>query len=287
MTETSDEDPLYLSFGTADGSEHTIRVTAAGPGLRLAVGSLNERSSIWRVTALRNDVYITAAGLGQRIKLSLHESGVWRQAYLTEQLAIEAGAVGKPEFNNDPRVMDRWEEPEGDNGWMHALTVWVPHGHLTPLPDERENAKKPITFLPAPDPEHEVGLHFVIVRPDEGEIDPKGMGLVDGFRLPNKRALMVLTSTRAVHESRAQWMEDMSVAALAVMQGNHIRHFGDPLRVGLFMTGEDGNRSVLDLRAPSKAVLDRVNRTGLTVSTTYRPPEGEAGEGGTGGSTGS
>lgn len=133
------EEPLYLTLGAADGSERDLVVPPVGGGLRLSVGSVSRRSSIWRVTAYRNDVYITAGGLGQSMKLSLHESGVWRIAYLSEEHAERVGATGKPEFNHDPRVVDRWEEPEGASGWMHALTVWVPHGHLTPLPDEVES----------------------------------------------------------------------------------------------------------------------------------------------------
>ena len=151
-----------------------LSVLPPGDGWRLAVGSLNGRSSIWRVTAYRNDIYITAGGLGQSIKLSLHESGVWRRAYLSEEHAARAGATGMPEFNNDPRVVDRWEEPEGAAGWMHALTVWVPHGHLTPLPDEVENPKKPITWLAEPDKGQMVGMHFAVVRPDEGVFDTAG-----------------------------------------------------------------------------------------------------------------
>lgn len=267
MTES---EPLYLSIGLPDGTERRANLDPSRDGLRLAVGSLNRRSSVWRVTARRNDIYVTANGLGHSQKLSLHESGVWRMAYHDEELAARHGATGKPEFNNDPRVVDRWEQPEASAGWMHAFTVWVPHGHLTPLPDEVENPKKPIIWLTEPDENEAVGIHFAVARPDEGTFNPQKMIPVAGFRLPNKRALIVLTSRRMNEPGRGQWLRDMAVAALVGRQGNHVTHFGDPLRVGLF--ARDGeNRGVWDLRAPQREDLERVNREGLTVSTTFTP----------------
>jgi hypothetical protein len=60
-----DSEPLYLSVSVPDGAERRLNVAPSGDGLRLAVGSLNRRSSVWRVTANRNDVYITAVGLDE------------------------------------------------------------------------------------------------------------------------------------------------------------------------------------------------------------------------------
>jgi hypothetical protein len=270
-----DPEPLYLSYGLPDGTEHRVSLDPPRDGLRLAVGSLNRRSSIWRAYATRNDVYITAMGLNQSQKLSLHESGTWRMAYLDEGVAERLGATGKPEFNHDPRVIDRWEAPEGAAGWMHAFTVWVPHGHLTPLPDEVDNLKKSIIWLPEPGEGEAVGIHFAVVRPDEGTFDPTKMIPMAGFRLPNQRALIVLTSRRTHEPGRAQWLRDMAVAGLVLKQGNHVTHFGDPLRIGLFAR-DDENRGVWDLRAPQLKDLERVNREGLTVSKAFTPiPSGK------------
>lgn len=266
MTES---EPLYLSFGLPGGTEHRVSLDPPRDGFRLAVGSLNRRSSIWRVWAAGNEVYITVVGLNKTQKLSLHKSGTWRMAYL-EGVAERLGATGKPEFNHDPRVIDRWEAPEGAAGWMHAFTVWVPHGHLTPLPDEVEDPKKPIIWLPEPDEGEAVGMHFAVVRPDEGTFDPAKMTPVAGFRLPNQRALIVLISSRTNEPGRDQWLRDMAVYGLVLKQGNHVTHFGDPLRIGLFARDNE-NRGVWDLRAPQREDLERVNREGLTVNKTFTP----------------
>lgn len=68
----------------------------------------------------------------------------------------------------------------------------------------------------------------------------------------------------------------MAIAALILKQGNHITHFGDPLRVGLFTRDDNGNRAVLDLRAPQQEDLERTNREGLTVNMTYAPPPNDS-----------
>lgn len=89
----TESEPLYLSFGLPDGTEHRTSLEPTRDGLRLAVGSLNRRSSIWRVWAAGNEVYITVMGLNKTQKLSLHKSGTWRMAYL-EGVAERLGATG-------------------------------------------------------------------------------------------------------------------------------------------------------------------------------------------------
>jgi len=262
-------DSPYLTIGLPDGTESRVDLDPPRDGFRLAVGSLNRRSSIWRAWAAGNEVYITVMGLNKTQKLSLHKSGIWRIAYL-EGVAERLDATGKPEFNHDPRVIDRWEAPEGAAGWMHAFTVWVPHGHMTPLLDEVDNPKKPIIWLPEPDEGEAVGIHFAVVRPEEGTFDPAKMIPVAGFSLPNQQALVVLTSRRTHEPGRDQWLRDMAVAGLVLKQGNHVTHFGDPLRVGLFVR-DDHDRGVWDLRAPQREDLERVNREGLTVSKRFTP----------------
>ncbi len=58
--------------------------------------------------------------------------------------------------------------------------------------------------------------------------------------------------------------------ALLLKQGNHVAHFGDPLRVGLFAR-DDENPGVWGLRAPQREDLERVNREGLTLNKTFTP----------------
>jgi hypothetical protein len=113
-------------------------------------------------------------------------------------------------------------------------------------------------------------MHFAVVRLDEGTFGLAKMIPVAGFRLPNQRALIVLTSSRTNEPGRDQWLRDMAVYGLVLKQGNHVTHFGDPLRIGLFAR-DDEDRGVWDLRAPQREDQERVNREGLTVNKTFTP----------------
>lgn len=263
----------YLTITHPHGTRELVVIAEPGKGMRLAVGSPDRRSSTWRAGANRNDVYITAAGLGQSVKFSLHESGIWRLAFVTEELALNEGALGLPEFNNDPRVLDRWEEPAGNNGWMQALTVWVPHDSVTPLKGAGTSAKKPVTWLRMPAEGEEVGIHFVVVRPHEGILDAPPTRFLGGFRLPNGRAFLALSSTRRLEPSRARWYRDVATHGLISEQeqGRHLDSFGEAFRLGLFGR-ERGVRTVTEIRGPEQDEVERFIREGRTVDMSYTAP---------------
>ena len=151
-----DRRETYLTIGFDDGTETTITLCPPGDGDRVAVGTATNSSSIWRMFTSRSkkggsDVFITAAALGTAQKISLHESGVWRTAFHTEELAAKYGHTGTPEHGGDPRVLDRWQRPEGEGGWTRGFSVFVPCGHLAPA-TEPEDPKKPVTWLTEPQP---------------------------------------------------------------------------------------------------------------------------------------
>lgn len=271
--DASEVQPTFLTYGLEDGTEHTVPVATVKDGLRVAIGGVNRRSSVWRATTWKDEVYLTAGGLGQALKFSLHSSGIWRLAYLSAEHAERYGATGLPEYSNDPRLLDRWEAPEPDNGWMHALTVIVPHGHLSDMPEEVENPKKPILLLPEADPGELVALHFAVVRPDEGTITTQGMGLVAAFQLNKTRALVVLASRRAVSEHEQKWFDDIAIAAAAKAAENGIEAFDDPMRIGLFQQADNGNRRVMDLRMPTRERVEAAAKNGLKVNLRYQPPD--------------
>lgn len=76
MSDKPNSEPLYLSLGLADGTEHRLAITPPRDGQRLAGGCLDRHSSIWPASARRNDLCSTAAGLDLSMKLPIHESGV-------------------------------------------------------------------------------------------------------------------------------------------------------------------------------------------------------------------
>jgi hypothetical protein len=82
-------------------------------------------------------VYIAARTLGGILKVSLHESGVWRFAFTEEHWEGQA-ATG-----SEDRVIERWNRPPPIIGITSAFMVVVPTSEIDlPWHQLPERAKK-------------------------------------------------------------------------------------------------------------------------------------------------
>jgi hypothetical protein len=124
------------------------------------------------------------------------------------------------------------------------VTVWVPYGHLVPSNDP-EDPKKPVTWLPEPQPGEMVGMHFAIVRPDDGALNMPGHLPVCGFRLPNGDAAVVVYTRSPVNEQALSEHERKAAESALAAIGPPPHE--DSLRVGVFGHAADGHRFVWDL----------------------------------------
>jgi hypothetical protein len=107
--------------------------------LRFAVGSREDvRSSVWRLWAKGNDLYLAARSLAGTSKISFHQSGLNRFA---------------PNSNTPRPSLVSWSRPpEIFPGWTVIFAILVPpHTTLDPLRDVlRDN--KPVHFIDPPEP---------------------------------------------------------------------------------------------------------------------------------------
>jgi hypothetical protein len=88
-------------------------------------------STVFRVWVQRSDVYIAARSIAGTMKVSLHESGVWRMAFTTQH--VEQGSTFVAPTAD--RLMERWQRPpEYEPGWTAAFEIIVPHSELGPAP---------------------------------------------------------------------------------------------------------------------------------------------------------
>lgn len=103
------------------------------------------RSSEWVVVASGGDVYVTGAGLGSTIKVSLHESGQWQSAFVREFFDR------KPDWlEAQTRAMSRWLRPPplGANVAL-AFRLLVPVSELDTWEDSR--AASDVRWVAPPD----------------------------------------------------------------------------------------------------------------------------------------
>jgi uncharacterized protein YfaT (DUF1175 family) len=84
----------------------------------------------------QNDVYIAARVAASEMKVSLHGSGVWRDAFTEKHLARENALID----SSRDRAVDRWSRPpEFAPGWTRAFAIIVPSSEV--VPSEVEIAK--------------------------------------------------------------------------------------------------------------------------------------------------
>lgn len=90
------------------------------PALRFAAGTPDfQNSSVWRLWANGDDVYLAGRSSAGLHKYSLHQSGVWVSA-MTEQ----SGQAGALDGN---RRQARWDRPkEFTRGWTRGPVVLIP-----------------------------------------------------------------------------------------------------------------------------------------------------------------
>jgi hypothetical protein len=139
--------------------------------IRFAVGSRDDlRSSVWRLWAKGDDLYLAARSFASQTKISFHRSGICRVA-----------------LNSiSPRpALARWRRgPEIFAGMQHAFCIAVPPS-LTQRPlRDRLPDNKPAIFVPPPKPGTKVIFRILI--------SGKWYRRADFLRLPSHKRFEIL-----------------------------------------------------------------------------------------------
>jgi hypothetical protein len=187
---------------------------------RFGIGSADgPRSAAWRLWTGKgkSDVYIAARTLVADVKVSLHESGVWRFAFTKEYWE------GRASTSAEDRMIERWNRPPPINGITPAFMVVVPSGELGlprhPLPEKAKKYTKDVTWAP-PAPEG-FATHITVMYTDPGGPEPDEHDrFVDRFRLPNGQTVSILIQEHAISEGQKQQLQAARQhMASAVRQG--------------------------------------------------------------------
>lgn len=196
---------VEITFATAQ-NEVRFPLGRARPKkpIRFAVGQPGCRSSVWRLWANsgKDDVYLASRNSATIFKISLHESGDWRQQWGPDG---PGDVVHTPMAGPAPRgrILHQWSRPPADAaGWTPALSIWVPHEDVTEVPADPEPGEDARWLEPAA-----IGwateIRLYLVQPDRGEFELTGalpgpdarLSLVDGFQLAGGEVVVVLAAT--------------------------------------------------------------------------------------------
>lgn len=122
---------------------------ASRGGVYVAVGRPDALGSpVWKFWVHRDEMYATARETGKFYKLSLHSSGIYRLAYISngERAAREAN------LDTDPRLLARWSKPPSFKpGWTQCFDLLLPATtvqHRFSLDSTQEAPKGAIRWLP-------------------------------------------------------------------------------------------------------------------------------------------
>jgi hypothetical protein len=239
-----DAEPLWLTLFDAEGRPHTEQVTGPPGIIRVGIGSHTHGSSVWRIWTPRrpgqSEVYAHPRNLGGIQKFSLHSSGDWHHGWHTRDVAEQ--------FTGSPKQhIDRWKRDDlpVTHGWVKALTIWVPHGGLSDMPDEPHDHR--VLWLPEAPAGRMAGIHVAIVSPNEG-VPSIGALPVDAFRLGSGDAVIVLYSTTPIPDGLFESLAaKMSMPGVTAEQAEAIRAAPAP-RVGVFGSDGHGQRVVYECR---------------------------------------
>ncbi|MDO8107220.1 hypothetical protein Q6348_08435 [Isoptericola sp. b441] len=239
--------PLSMVLVMPDGTSHTEVLPGPGGKIRVAVGSPGKRASLWTIIASKGkgDVYMTARGLGSGMKFSLHESGEWRFAFLSDDLAEQHTGSRR-------RLVDQWDRPEGSSGWARAVEIRTLHGHLADVDDAI--APEEVTWLPEAQPGRFAVMHVAVVKPNEGVLNARAVP-VAGLGLGTGEAVVVLYSTHEFTEAhRANLAENLRRYPFPASAADAVAAAAASGQARLAVEGSDdasGVRVVWDLRVTS------------------------------------
>lgn len=190
------------------------------------------RAHVWLVWTVRNrsDVYITGYGFRRTLKVSLHESGKWRQAFTQEHLSEPSPFVSPSE----DRATDKWEPPpEFAPGVIKGFEIMVPASEVT-MP--RQPGVKPdwegkdVLWVPSPPEGFATYFEVVFTAP---HISQKNLEITykteDGLHsyvahsiwrseLPNGQSVWVVTHNRPMPEGEKEGLESLKQQWIAAVK---------------------------------------------------------------------
>jgi hypothetical protein len=241
-------DPVTLRLTDENGN--TLERELPGPGgmIRVVVGDDPTRhSGVWLIVAPpdSSDVYISAESVMGTLKWSLHQSGTWQFAWVTNKKAYQYA-------NTKDRIIERWDQPAeiGKTGWTHGFTVRVRNKDLNALPDHT-TIPGDTTWLPAPPEGHTTSVHVVIARPDQMEVTLRGLPPFAGLQLADGRVLLLVASIDPLSDKDDKVVDDAVTQVLTQVTDEKLDGAQGP-RLFIACDNERGDRIVFDCAIPER-----------------------------------
>jgi hypothetical protein len=234
---------VYLQLTDANGQGFIAPVEGPGGQLVIGVGGPGKRSSVWRIRGNRRsgDVYIQNVEMPDH-HYSLHQSGRWHHAF-------QDAATARQVAGTEDRFVDQWRRPEEMvGGWTRSFSIRTTAEDIIDVPDDRQTSPD-ITWLPAPEPHHWVGIHVVICHPDQGEVTLTDATPFRVYQLGNGEVLFVIISYHMPTDEQAASLDSHRQRLADEVAANieNLDELGAPRSAISVIDDESAGRGVWDL----------------------------------------
>ena len=224
-----------------------------GGHVRFALGTAEgPRSTVWSIKGAKkfDDVYIGPRDSMGVAKLSLHQSGIWRRAFTSEE------ALRRDLPDDQDRVMNRWDLPQPiEDGWLHAVSISIPvtsiQEHPPPLKPLRRREK--INFYQVQPETHTARFDVLLKRADAPTLNVENIhAQVGRIELPSGGCVWVFATELTAVDGRAeedienlrQLTRDQFVRELG-LEG--FRDYAKPVGLTWGSSNDDGRPVIIDL----------------------------------------
>ena len=219
-----------------------------GPStIRFCVGSPEGgRSTVWRVWAHKQDVYIQSRMMGSQAKVSFHRTGL-AQWSRTDEWVKRSGA------GNADRHMVRWETPQPSAGRASLLfRIIVPASELQTPGIPRRVGK--VLWVESPDTGHATLIECYLAPGPPQQIAGSSFpfALLATLPVEARGTFVILAHEEEVSPQNLRILDGARTEILALAKASGL----DPLpshRAVAFLVSPDGARGMIEIRLAQNA----------------------------------
>jgi hypothetical protein len=240
---------MILVLQQGDEEPQAFPLGKPGGDISIAWGEPTQRAAIWKVVASPNgNVYVMERKTGSYLKASLHQSKVWRYAWV-ERAAESSPMVQSFIETAGDRVIDRWSRPQALPGDTLTIgyTIFTTGQDVRVAKDDPKVTSK-VGWLPPPAVGEMAYFTLAMVRPNRQHIHMRHALPVAAFAMNTGEALLVTATRRAI---KPEEKENLRVLRqrLALARATLVARMPDTAEPRALVHGHNdaGGRHVFDI----------------------------------------
>jgi hypothetical protein len=211
-----------------------------------AVAADGRCSTTWRVFATRgkSDVYLLSRPLGELAKVSLHESGRWRTAFISQDVADRYLAP------HEDRSFDKFSPPldEAAPGWVEAYAVLLPDSEFQHYGPEQSTGA--IVELAGPGAGRAIYVSVLLGAPDASPFPRSdGQQEVGSFLLADGRQVLLIAEPVPVPANLQEAVEQTRQSARQAALDRGLDLAAEHPVHPLICADDDGSRFMVEVAA--------------------------------------